>query len=248
MNWPVPIIIQDFVHPKNHVLKVHNQDAFLGYLSINLYPTSWKIIRFLHLATVSHFLASFQRKLQTHRLSGGHRTLHLQPNRVHLAWKTRSHHQKSQETAFTPKVRSAIIQESASQVALRISCTFHFYMAEKKRFPDFLKINLQQVTRMHSISLTYVYIHYTYTIILYIYIYIYVCVLINVQNLKGSTIRQYTPLTKMDLPPPNRPQLSGWIVATFGAVPLNFTLFSPFSSSLKQQSFQDWKDGKKQRT
>ena len=73
----------------------------------------------------------------------------------------------------TPRVRSAIIQESASQVALGISCTFHLY-GGKKRFPDFLKINLQQVTRMHSISLTYVYIHYTYTIILYIYMYVYI--------------------------------------------------------------------------
>lgn len=35
----------------------------------------------------------------------------------------------------------------------------------KKMIPDFLKLNLRQVTRMHSISLTYAYIHYRYTII-----------------------------------------------------------------------------------
>ena len=52
------------------------------------------------------------------------------------------------------------------------------YMAEKKMLPDFLKINLRQVTRMHSISLTYVYIHYTYTIRLYILVYIYIQVIL----------------------------------------------------------------------
>lgn len=97
----------------------------------------------------------------------------------------------------TPGVRSAIIQESATQLPWE----FHvpsIYMAKKKMFPDFLKINLRQVTRMHSISLTYVYIHYTYTIRLYKLVYIYTSYscLINVQNLKGSKITQYTPFKK----------------------------------------------------